>query len=304
MRLVFVGAVETSRVGFEALVAAGLRPDLLVTLPPSLSGNHSDFADLAACASRAGVVVHFTSNVNERETMEAVRAVQPDLCLVIGWSQLCRKEFLSIARIGTIGFHPAPLPRMRGRAVIPWTILLDETETGSSLFWIDEGTDSGPILLQRLFPVCQDETSKSLYEKHAANLAQMLPEAVRLALSDQAPRIIQDDSLATYCAKRTADDGLIEWREPAEAVLRLIRAAGTPYPGAFTFSRGERLILDAAAPSEDSDRYVGLPGQVQNYRGEGFVVRCGDGKCIDVKAWRSASGKRPRMHDKLGSTGS
>lgn len=298
MKTVFVGAVMGSLRGLTALVESGQTPDLVVTLPPEKAERHSDFADIATPAREAGAQLYFTDNINNPQTLDDLRAFGPDLCLVIGWSQICRVPFLSIPSVGSIGFHPAPLPRMRGRAVIPWTILMDEKESGSSLFWLDEGTDSGPIVLQRRFPLADDETAASLYDKHTANLEAMLPEAVRLAAAGSAPSEEQDHTLATYCAKRTPGDGEIDWNLPAEMILRHIRAVGDPYPGAFTIADGETLFIDEASPVENSWRYVGLTGQVQAIGDRGFIVRCGDGRCIETASWRGS--RKPKMHSVLG----
>jgi methionyl-tRNA formyltransferase len=300
MRIVLVGAVEGSKVALDSLIRAATPPSLVVTLPAEAAHRHSDFVDLGGLALAAGSDVFYTSDINSPATIDAIGATEPDLCLVIGWSQICRERFRSIARLGNLGFHPAPLPRLRGRAVIPWTILLDERTTGSTLFWLDDGIDSGPILLQRLFPVAVDETARSLYAKHTSALAQMLPEAVSLVKSGVAPHVRQDDQQATYCAKRTAADGMIDWKEPACSVLRLIRAVGDPYPGAFTFQGDVKLVIDAAVLFPDSHRFVGLAGQVQIHTECGFAVRCGDGLCVDVRAWRWAPGDRPKVHSRLG----
>ena len=300
MRIVFVGAVEGSKVAFDAMVGAGAPPSLVVTLPPESADRHSDFVDLTAPARVAGSAVFHTTDINAPATLDAIKAQEPDLCLVIGWSQICREPFRAIARLGNVGFHPAPLPRLRGRAVIPWTILTNQQTTGSTLFWLDEGVDSGAILLQRTFDVTEDETAESLYLKHTGVLKTMLLEALALVQSGTPPRISQDHAQATYCAKRTPDDGLIDWRDDAATVLRLIRAVGYPYPGAFAYCEGERLVIDEAVPFPDSHQYIGLTGQVQCYTDGGFAVRCGDGACIDVHAWRWRSGERPKLHGKLG----
>jgi methionyl-tRNA formyltransferase len=299
MRLIFVGAVEGSRLGFDALVAAGEAPTMVVTLPPEAAERHSDFADLTGPARDLGIPVHHTTNINADATLAAILAHEPDVSAVIGWSQICRAPFRALARIGNLGFHPAPLPRLRGRAVIPWTILLGETSSGSSLFWLDEGVDSGDIVLQRLFDLAPDETARSLYDKHTANLRAMLPEAVRRIRLGERPATPQDHERASYCARRRPEDGLIDWSEPAAAVLRLIRAAGDPYPGAFSYHAGRPLLIDAARPFAPSSRYVGLAGQVQALTARGFLVRCGDGECIEVTAWRLDGGGRPKAHDKL-----
>ncbi len=298
MRIAFVGAVEGSLVALDALVGAGATPVLVITLPREASGRHSDFTDLAAPARAAGAAVYCATDINSSETVAALQHEQPDLTLVIGWSQICRGPFRAVARLGTLGYHPSPLPRFRGRAVIPWTILANETETGSTIFWLDETVDSGPIVTQELFAVAPDETARSLYEKHKRALARLVPQAVGTIAGNRGAGRPQDHSLATYCAKRTAEDGLIDWREPAADILRLIRAVGDPYPGAFTFGKGERIVIEAARAFAPQGRYLGMPGQVQSHTEKGFTILCGDGSTVEATAWRGLSAK-PKIHTKL-----
>ena len=301
MKVAFIGAVEGSALALESLVKAGMAPGLVVTLTPEVASRHSDFFDLSSLARQGGSELARITNINAPATIDALRQFGADLVLVIGWSQICKEEFRSIARIGNIGFHPAALPRMRGRAVIPWTILLGERTTAASLFWLDEGTDSGPILLQKLIDVDEEETARSLYVKQTNALSHMLPEAVAMIESGNAPRILQNHDLASYCARRTAEDGLVDWRDSADAILRLVRAVGDPYPGAYSTSDGVKLTIDRATAFPDSHRYIGLAGQVQCHTDSGFVVRCGDGNCIHVREWRLGQGtSKPRIHSKLG----
>jgi methionyl-tRNA formyltransferase len=300
MRIVLVGAVESSKIALEALIGAERNPVLVVTLPPEAAGRHSDYVDLAAVARPAGSAIHYTTDINSPSTLDALQAAVPDLTLVIGWSQVCRGPFREVAREGTVGFHPAALPRLRGRGVIPWTILRGEEWTGSTLFWLDDGIDSGPILLQRQFPVAPNETARSLYTRHTENLAEMVVEAAAQVEAGNAARTGQNEAEASYCAKRTAEDGRIDWHDPAASILRLIRAVGDPYPGAFTFYKGQKIRIDAAIPVENSRQYIGLTGQIQAHTERGFVVLCGDGECIEAHAWEWTSQRRPPIHGKLG----
>lgn len=299
IRIVLVGAVESSKVAFDALVSAGKPPVLVVTLPKDAADRHSDFTDIGSPAAAIGSEVFYTTNINAPETLEAIESAKPDVTLVVGWSQICKAPFRAIAPLGSIGFHPAALPRLRGRGVIPWTILLGEKTAGSTLFWLDEGTDSGPVLLQNIFHVAADETARSLYLKHMLAINEMVPEAIRLVETGKAPRIEQDQSQISYCAKRTPDDGLIDWRLPAAQILTLIRAVGDPYPGAYTYCNGLKLHIDVAAPAAETPHYIGLAGQVQARTPHGFVVMCGDGLCIEASHWRSESGMLPSLHGKL-----
>jgi methionyl-tRNA formyltransferase len=282
MRTAFVGAVEGSAVALRALAEVGAPPALVVTLPPERASRHSDYADLAPLTREGGSELYLTHDVNAPATLARLTALDPDHVWIIGWSQICGEAVLATARHGCIGFHPAPLPQMRGRAVIPWTILTRQAVTASTLFWVDRGTDSGPILLQRRFPVADDETAATLYAKHASNAEAMLGEAVGLLRAGLAPRIPQDHAAATYCAKRTPADGWIEWQRSADEIWRLIRAAGTPYPGAYTWHRGAPLTVWSAGPPEAGDRFVGLPGQVQALDDGRALVACGDGACLPL----------------------
>ena len=104
----------------------------------------------------------------------------------------------------------------------------------------------------------------------------------------------------SFCATPTAEDGRIDWHDPAASILRLIRAVGDPYPGAFTFYKGQKIRIDTATPVENSRQYIGLTGQIQAHTERGFIVLCGDGECIEAHAWEWTSDRRPPVHGKLG----
>lgn len=306
MRAVVVGAVESTRVTLRALQASpAWHTAALITLPPELPSRHSDYVDLSAEASAARARMIFAADSNAPDILRELVELAPDHVFVVGWSQLCKPAFLKVAGRGAIGYHPAALPRLRGRAVIPWTILLDEKITGSSLFWIDEGVDSGPLLGQRFLHVAPDETAQTLYDRHLAALASLLEEALPALAQGAAPRLAQDERYATYCAKRTADDGLIDWHRPVAEVWRLVRAVGRPYPGAFTQWRERRLRVWQAHPaSQARSRLAAMPGQVTGVNADAFAVRCGDGQdlWVEVFEWEGGGRERPpALHAKLGS---
>ena len=305
MRSVLVGAVESTRTALEVMARQGVPPNALFTLPRSLAHRHSDFVNLRPLAASFGVPVIDVDNINAQAALERLRVLAPDFAFVIGWSQLCRREFLATPRSGAIGFHPAPLPENRGRAVLPWTILQRRRETGGTLFWLDEGMDSGDVLLQERFAVAPDETAATLYGKQLEAMSRMLAAALPMLAAGTAPRTPQDHSRATYCAKRERADGLIDWRANAKDVWTLIRAVGDPYPGALTVCRGQELTVweaDYVGPGP----HTGLPGQVQEVLDGGVLVQCGDGEHLLLKtvqqegAERVAAQEVLRRHQKLG----
>lgn len=298
MRAIVVGAVESTRVAVRSLAnAPGWHVDAVITLPPDLAGRHSDFIDLAPDAAATGADLVHAADSNAPSVIDLVATRRPDMVFVIGWSQICRPAFRAAAGDRVIGYHPAPLPRLRGRGVIPWTILLAEPISAGTLFWIDDGVDSGDILAQQFFHVAPDETAATLYARHMAALGQMLDSSLAALAAGDAPRTPQDGRHATWAARRTPADGRIDWQRPAAEIERLVRAVGRPYPGAFTTARGEPLVIWASEPWPDSPRHAASPGQVVACDAESFVVRCGDGSALRVTEWE---GRGPALHARVG----
>lgn len=303
MRAIIVGAVESSRVAVrETAKARNWEVSAVITLPPELASRHSDYVDLSGEAGVAGARLLHVANGNSEEALDAIRSLAPDLVLVIGWSQICRPAFLDAAGGRVLGYHPAPLPRLRGRGVIPWTILNEEPITAGTLFRMDAGVDSGPIVAQRFLHVARDETAASLYARHMQVLALLIQDALAACAAGDWDGTPQDERFATWAAKRTPEDGRIDWRLPARDVWRLVRAVGRPYPGAFTTMGDERLVVWEAEPWPAADRHLGVPGQVLAHEEPGFAVACGEG-ALHIREWALAGGGRPRLHARLGGPG-
>lgn len=301
MRAILIGAVESSRIALEAIARApGWHLPLVISLPLDLARRHSDFVDLAPAARAAGADYLEADNINHAEVLEAIVKADADYVFVIGWSQICGAGFRAACRDRVIGYHPAPLPRLRGRAVIPWTILSGEPITGGTLFWIDQGVDSGPILEQAFFHVAPDETAASLYARHMTRLEAMMGRALVALAAGKAQRIPQNERFATFAAKRTPADGVIDWAQDAASIARLVRAVGRPYPGAATRISGKRLVIWRAMPWPDGGRHLASPGQIVERGDEGFAVACGGGTALLVSEWDLEGGGMPGKHAKLG----
>lgn len=299
-RALLIGAVETTRIAFEAIMQhPGWDMAAVVTLAPSLAGRHSDFVDLEPVARERGCRIIHVDNINREDALLAMREANADIAFVMGWSQICGAAFRDLFPDRVVGYHPAPLPRLRGRAAIPWTILNQEPITAGSLFWIDAGTDTGAILDQQYFHVAPLETAASLYAKHMQALGTMLDRSLERIAGGDPPRSVQDESCATWAARRTASDGLIDWRQPAKDVLRLIRAVGHPYPGAFTRLNGVDVQIWAAALSDLGERHAALAGQVILRTADDFTILCGERTALTVTRW-SGIDRMPKLHAILG----
>jgi methionyl-tRNA formyltransferase len=181
----------------------------------------------------ASVPILQPARIRERDSIEQVRALTPDVIVVMAYGQILPASVLEIPRVACLNLHASLLPKHRGAAPIQAAIVAGDAESGISLIYMDVGLDTGDLLLQTPLLLSPDETGGSLHDR----LAQIAPDALFSALdrleAGTAPRIPQDHSLATYAPKLTREDGKLDWTEPADIIERKIRAFD-PWPGAFS----------------------------------------------------------------------
>jgi len=277
MRTVWVSFDEIGRDCLDAAASAGAEVVGIVTLPGPIDPNRSGQCAFDEVAARVGASLIETADVNAPETIEAVRGLDPALIFVVGWSQLVRDEFISLAAGGVFSMHPSLLPRHRGRAPIPWAILSGLARTGVTLFEItDPSADAGPIVGQAVVEIAPDETAASLYGRLAEAHVDLVREYVPQLVAGTAPRVPQDEGRASAWPKRTPADGIIDWETRAPYLYDWVRAQSRPYPGAFTYLEGEKVVVWRARPVEGS----GPAGVVVEERSEGPVVACGEGALL------------------------
>ncbi|HEY2615251.1 MAG TPA: methionyl-tRNA formyltransferase [Chthoniobacterales bacterium] len=176
------------------------------------------------------------ARIKGEEAVAEIRALAPEVIVVMAYGQILPRSVLEIPSVACLNLHASLLPRHRGAAPIQAAILAGDRETAITVMYMDEGLDTGDILLQSRLELASDETGGSLQDR----LAQIAPEALRAALeqlqTQNAPRIPQNASAATYAPKLEREDGRIDWRETAESIEREIRAFD-PWPGTFTILR-------------------------------------------------------------------
>lgn len=290
LRIGLVGAVWSTEVALRALAAAGHRPVRLFTLPVEKRSRHSDFVDLGGPADELGVPVTRVDDVNRPDVLDELRALALDILLVVGWSRICGPEFRRLARLGTLGYHPTLLPKMRGRAALAWTILLAPERGGATLFWLDEGVDSGPIAAQESFPLDPNVTLPGLIDLHRDALARMIPPLFASLAAGEIPSRVQDHGDATYLAVRRPSHGEIGWSRTAGEIERLVRATSRPYPGAFTLLGGRKLLIWSARVVRRPE-WVAQTGQVFTIDDGAPVVRCGGDTDLALLDYELADGE-------------
>jgi len=223
------------------------------------------------------------------EVWDQMRSLEPDLCVMAYVTLFVPEEALNIPKLGSIQYHPSLLPLHRGPSSINWPIIWGSKKTGLSIFWPDNGLDTGPILMQKEVEIGDDDTLGSLYFNHLFPMGvESMLESVDLVRDGKAPKIPQDESKATYEGWCRHDDVQIDWSKSTQEVWNLIRGSN-PQPGAWTRHAGNTVkIFDCAKqPAADGAK----PGEVTAADDDGIAVACGDGQ-LRIERLRPEGGKK------------
>jgi methionyl-tRNA formyltransferase len=209
-------------------------------------------------ALQHGLTLFQPEKVREEAFQEKIKSLQPELFVVVAYGQILPKSLLKIPKHGAVNIHASLLPKYRGAAPIPWAILKGERLTGVTTMMMDEGIDTGDILLQTEIPIGDEETSETLQDRLALLGAQLLLEIVRGMKAGNIHPIPQDHSKATYAPPLKKEDGQIDWGKEAKEIDRQVRALN-PWPGAFTEWNGQLLkIYEGGVREETSERKAGI----------------------------------------------
>lgn len=242
-RIVFVGAHFEACRPFRHLIASSENIVGLFTLEPSSLAQMSGGVDLTPFATAAKIPIKIGKNVNAPDAASWIRRLAPDLLLVVGWTQLLKPELLQVPRLACLGFHASLLPKYRGRAPVNWAILNGDTETGNTMIVLEPGADEGDLVSQRGIPITEQDDCATIYEKVSLTECEMLDEVLPLIRQGRMPRRKQNSLEATVMPKRRPEDGLIDWRWTTRRLYNWVRALTHPYPGAFSYVCGRKIII-------------------------------------------------------------
>ena len=285
MRIVVNGQQAFGQSVLEALLERG-EEVIAVYCAPEKEGQRPD--PLREAAQARGLPVFQPKSFRKEEVWEAFRALKPDLCVMAYVTLFVPEEFLNIPTHGTIQYHPSLLPKHRGPSSINWPIIQGSSKTGLSIFWPDNGLDTGPILLQKEVAIGPDDTLGTIYfDKLFPMGVEAMLEAVDLVRDGKAPKTVQDESQQTYESWCKAEDVEIDWSQPAQDVYNLIRGAN-PQPGAWSTHQGKKIqIFDSRLIAGGT----GQPGEITAVDGDGFVVAA-NGGAIQISRVKPEDGKK------------
>jgi methionyl-tRNA formyltransferase len=280
MRIVFIGAVEFSLRALERLLA--MKAEVVGVCTLRESKHNADHADLAILCERNSVPWIYAEDINSAETLDWIEDRAPDVIFCFGWSRLLKRNLLSAAPLGVVGYHPAALPANRGRHPLIWALVLGLEKTASTFFFMDEGADSGDILSQREIVIDDEDDARALYDKLTGSALQQIEEFVPRLASGSYRRQKQDERLANTWRKRGMADGKIDWRMSARSIHNLVRGLAKPYVGAHFVVDGMEIKVWKTSVLDDAPRNM-EPGRVLAQKNSGPVVKCGeDAICLLV----------------------
>jgi methionyl-tRNA formyltransferase len=276
MRIVFIG---TGEIGVPTLIAL-LRSEHevigVVTQPDKPVGRAQmvEPPPIKKALAATKMSVLQPARIKDRQATEEVRALKPDVIVVMAYGQILPRDVLQIPKIACLNLHASLLPRWRGAAPIQATIAAGDRKSGITVMYIDEGLDTGDILLQRTIDVVPADTGGSLHDRLAKVAPEALLESLELLVKRRAPRTPQDNVFATYAPKLKREDGKIDWSDPADAIERKIRAFN-PWPGAFMTikTNGTRNLKIFSADVVDLQ---GRPGEILRRQNE-LIVAASEG---------------------------
>ena len=285
MRVLFIGQAPFGAESLAQLISQEENIVGAITIPDVPNQRYPN--PVKECAEKHNIPLYQKKYLKDKESLNWVKNLQPDLLVLAFVTTFIPKEMIDCATHGGINYHPSLLPKYRGGSAINWAVISGEEETGVTIHFIDEGVDTGPILLQEKVEIEPDDTVKSLYFKKLYPLGiRLIGEAVKQIRTSQAKPVPQEEEMASFQPVISVKDTIIDWQQPSSIVYNLIRGAN-PSPGAQTTLHGESVKIFDSMRVEGS----GDPGTVVALSEESVDIATGNG-IIRAAVFQPAGSKK------------
>ncbi|MBR4207564.1 MAG: methionyl-tRNA formyltransferase [Lachnospiraceae bacterium] len=247
LKIVYMGTPDFAAGPLKSLIEAGYEIVLAVTQPDRAKGRKKEPvpSPVKVLAEEYGIPVFQPERIKRPEAVEELRKYPADIFVVAAFGQILSKEILDMPRLGCVNIHASLLPKYRGAAPIQKALLDGEKETGITIMQMNEGLDTGDILMQKSLSIEDTDTSETLFCKLMQLGSSMITEALPLMESGALKPLKQDDAASSYAGMFSKADGLVDWRKNAAYTERQIRAC-TPWPGAYSFCAGKKYLFECA----------------------------------------------------------
>ncbi|HEX3559779.1 MAG TPA: methionyl-tRNA formyltransferase [Pyrinomonadaceae bacterium] len=301
MKLIFMGTPDSALPTLRRCVEDGHEVMAVWTQPdrPAGRGNHLKASPVKEYALSRGLTVEQPSKIKTEEALSLFAAREFDAAVVVAYGRILPPSFLRAPRRGCINVHFSLLPKYRGAAPVNWAIVRGERVSGVTTMLIDEGLDTGPMLLQRPATIAEGETAPQLLERLSHAGARLLSET--LARLDEIEPRPQPDAEATLAPLLRREDGLVDWALDAFHIERRVRGF-QPWPNAHTLYHNRRLVIWRATPArvetgDENDSQPRQPGEVVEARGDELAVACGEATVLLIQELQLEGKQRVRARD-------
>lgn len=259
MKIIFMGTPEFAVPSLEALIE-NFHVEAVFTQPdrPKGRGKKLAMSPVKEVAVKHEIKVYQPENLKkDKEVIDKLRSMKPDFIIVVAYGQILSKEILDIPKYGCINLHASLLPKYRGAAPINWAIIEGEKITGNTTMLMDEGLDTGDMLLKSEIEIIDNMTAAELHDLLMNDGGKLLIETINGIVEDKIKRVKQDDNKSCYASMLNKEIGKIDWNKSSEEINNLIRGLNS-WPLAFTYYNGDIMkIHEAISLKEDSDHEVG-----------------------------------------------
>jgi methionyl-tRNA formyltransferase len=309
VRLVFCGTPQFAIPTLEQLIGAGHAIELVVTQPDRVRGRDQDPSPppVKVLAGAAGLPIVQPEKIkNNLELRARLEAIRPDAIIVVAYGRIIPDWMLQLPRWGNLNLHASLLPKYRGAAPIQWAVANGETVTGATTMRIDQGLDTGDILLQSTLAIEPDQTAEQLFPVLAESGASLMLDTLRGLETGTIHPVPQDHAGASLAPILEREDALVDFTRPAQEIYNRWRGF-QPWPGAYTYYRGKKLTLHRMVPAGTT----GIPGGELMVEGNRLFVAAGSGTRLELLEVQVEGKKRmpvadflrgtaPRLHESLG----
>ncbi len=293
-KIVFLGTPKFAVPFLSALAKTDFKPVLVVTQNDEPSGRKQIKQSPPVKVAADSLGLEVLQPKNQKELAEVLKNLKPDVCILVAFGEIIKKEILSIPKFGFVNIHPSLLPKYRGASPVQAAILNGDKKTGISIMVLDEQMDHGPIIAQKEMPVADSDNSEILHQKLAEAGSQLLLETLPKYFSGEITPVAQNHAKATFTKIITRQDGQINWQNSAIEIERQFRAF-YPWPGVFTAWAGKRLKIVNLSVVEGNLEPKLPPGTIFLTQNQDLAVACGRGavllKTVQLEGKKETAGK-------------
>ncbi|MBI5223466.1 methionyl-tRNA formyltransferase [Candidatus Micrarchaeota archaeon] len=281
MKILFVSGVKLGYDCVTSLIDQGQEICGIVTYP-EIHAKRSGYVDFGLLQKKNPKMPIIKGDIKDPIVIKQIESLKPDLILVIGYSFLIPNELLKLPKYGTVGHHPTLLPKHRGNAPIPWTLINGLKRSGITFFYLKEEIDSGDIVASGEFEVEFEDDASTLYEKITKKTVEIMHKMIEQMNRNTLKTSPQNPERSSKWPKRRPEDGIIDWNVMSIYLYNWIRGLTHPYPGAFTFYQNKKLLIwKAKIANRNSDQKI-MPGTITQ-SDEKVFVKTGDGELELIK---------------------